>query len=1148
MTEDEALKILELTKEAKWEDIRGKTYNMFHDKMRWESDESAELDKIFFDESPEISSQFVKLYTAYEVLYETHKKQEKYTSEDTKISKIIEMAKKRNSANTEYSNALNEAKNQISGIEQDGKVERISCTEKDCKKSYIGNIDEFGKQGDNNSKYYWPHGYGTKKDENGDEYTGTIIQNKRSGLGKLTTGDGKVYTGFFKDEIIGMHVMVEGHQITYKNGDLTITDKFLIKRLKKSLENDVNVYVKKAQDMIKTFKREEETQKTKAEQDFKNAINNAKQGFPQTYGYIFDNKTESTYYGGVKTFDGEWVANGIGYKEYKKINTYKNKTEIYEIDSGTFVNGQFTFGKKTHVSTNLSYANHIYEYGFFENGKLTGWGSKDGVTLKLHGSQYMRTKKYSDSFETENVDKPFCMGYSYKIVYDGWTKGIIKDYAFLKCTATEESIATPGTEFETGTNYNLVQQIKEKMIKEVDKYEIQAIKVRELAKQTQDADIEKAKQTEEIKRQTHEKNEKEKDRLKIEEQLDVATKTKIDNANTTYKDQIEEIKKVAEVRIQKYGTFKFDNDDTYLGGIDSTNKPYGVGTLTFKNEDMYQGSFTNHNMKFGKITYKDGSVYQGVFKDGKPHGWGVLISKDYKTEKYSDSFDGKEPGKSLDEDLDAYIKQVTPKKDSTALTTTSTALTTTSTALTTSSTALVVVDTNVENLKALKGKLFGKDLFLVKEIQTNIKDDVNMVVATASTATLQANLDLETERLEKETLEKETLEKDRLENERLEKIISERTQLLLAHGQNVLLTPNNNNNDDLQPLQPFIKEQKTKLRIGESNPISSDQLSDFLSQIPHNYMAIVDNSQLSYKGSNEIVINNDKKTKTDTTEVVVVPLDPNIIQKYEDIRKSKNTGTKQLLLSSNAKSAENKIIFYQDCNYKGNAWSVEDGKQTVKDDKISSIRVPAGKQVIIFRHGDTQGLTITKDTPCLTDIKDINGKDFNDKIETVISGDGNGNGNGNGKDGKDDGKDGNGNGTGTSFSKLALISAATAAATAGLYYAYKKYNKSAKKSSDKRSETKRSETKRSETKRSEPKRSETKRSETKRSEPKRSEPKRSEPKRSEPKRSEPRRSAKKRTNKSSETKRSAKRKRRSDISNRSAKKSSATRSEMRRSA
>ena len=82
MTEDEALKILELTKEAKWEDIRDKTYNMFHDKMRWEPDESAELDKIFFDESPEISSQFVKLYTAYEVLYETHKKQEKYTSED----------------------------------------------------------------------------------------------------------------------------------------------------------------------------------------------------------------------------------------------------------------------------------------------------------------------------------------------------------------------------------------------------------------------------------------------------------------------------------------------------------------------------------------------------------------------------------------------------------------------------------------------------------------------------------------------------------------------------------------------------------------------------------------------------------------------------------------------------------------------------------------------------------------------------------------------------------------------------------------------------------------------------------------------------------------------------------------------------------
>ena len=89
-----------------------------------------------------------------------------------------------------------------------------------------------------------------------------------------------------------------------------------------------------------------------------------------------------------------------------------------------------------------------------------------------------------------------------------------------------------------------------------------------------------------------------------------------------------------------------------------------------------------------------------------------------------------------------------------------------------------------------------------------------------------------------------------------------------------------------------------------------------------------------------------------------------------------------------------------------------------------------------------------------------------------------------------------GTGTGTDFSKVALISAATAAATAGLYYAYKKYNKSAKKSSDKSSE-----------KSSEPRRSSKKRN-AKRSEPKRS-AKRSEKKRS-AKRSEPKRSEKKR--------------------------------------
>jgi hypothetical protein len=106
--------------------------------------------------------------------------------------------------------------------------------------------------------------------------------------------------------------------------------------------------------------------------------------------------------------------------------------------------------------------------------------------------------------------------------------------------------------------------------------------------------------------------------------------------------------------------------------------------------------------------------------------------------------------------------------------------------------------------------------------------------------------------------------------------------------------------------------------------------------------------------------------------------------------------------------------------------------------------------------------------------------------------------------------------TGPSFPKVALISAATAAATAGLYYAYKKYNKSEKKSSDKRSdkssdkssENMSSEKNQSENmssaKRSEKKRSEKKRSEKKRS-AKRSEKKRSEKKRSEKKRSERRR-------------------------------------------
>jgi hypothetical protein len=504
MTEDEALNILGLNKGATWEDIRVKTLTMFEEMMQgvpgtkvpWylvpvvsRQNEDA-LDKIFFDKPPESSSKFVKLYTAYELLLNTHKKEEK----DTNIKKIIDMAKKRNSANTEYSNALEIAKNLVSDIKQNDKVERISCMENfsDCsKKSYIGNIA--GNIAGLDKKYFWPHGYGTKKDENGDEYTGTIIQNKRSGLGKLTTGDGKVYTGFFKDGIIGMHVMIEGHQRTYKkNETLPIDEKFLKTKLEKSLENDVNVYVQTALDMIVKFEEDEKKQKQKAETEFKDAINNAKQNDSQNLGYIIDN--DSDYYGSVKDDDGKWIANGIGYKEYKK------DAKVHEINLGSFVNGHFTFGRKTRL---IKQDQFVFEDGFFENGNLNGWGSKSGVEMKLNSVEHAYTTKYSDSFGKKNVDEPFCMGYTYEIKNEGY-----KDYAFLKCTATEKPTETvyyhPSTEFETGTNYNLVQQIKEKMRKEVTEYVTQTMDVRDKAKKKkQDADKEAAKKTEDENRKKY---------------------------------------------------------------------------------------------------------------------------------------------------------------------------------------------------------------------------------------------------------------------------------------------------------------------------------------------------------------------------------------------------------------------------------------------------------------------------------------------------------------------------------------------------------------------------------------------------------------------------------------------------------------------
>ena len=680
------------------------------------------------------------------------------------------------------------------------------------------------------------------------------------------------------------------------------------------------------------------------------------------------------------------------------------------MSTGNFVNGKLTgFGEIKQIEGSKQNTDIVFRYlGNFENDVLHGCG------IKFDRGEYS-----------------MLIGYKTRVYFsDNFVKGVPPEEIFME---KEKNSLRP---FWRGNNYYLVKKIHEELYWE----NTQNDKVKKFFKLCEDV-VNKAKKTKENDitiANTNTQNEiKEENRKQTEKQLANEQtakfdkeKTNVNAADKTYHkiiDPLLDFKTLLDFKI--FNVITTANGE-YKGSLSNNNEPFGLGTMNFKNSDVYIGSFYQGKMNgLGQLTsYKDKSVYIGQFEDGTPKGFGVLIINDKKY--YSDSFNGREEyGPQLEVPTIKFDQKLLPKQQGNSLVLPIEQGN--SMVPIEQGNSLVSAELHGQPLVTDNKDLFGKNVYLVVQIRSNIEKDVNSVLEKAKII-IESAVETKNNQLQAQ----------------------ETTRLELEEENTAKLTK-------------YIKDFTTQL--GDLQKLANDRL-------------VKPDEAINLPGLEEKI--------------------ESIKQTIHFLKTNNNKAKKQLLLSSNAKSAENKIIFYQDCNYEGNAWSVEDGTQTVKDDKISSIRVPDGKQVIIFRQDDTQGLTITKDTPCLADIKDNNGKDYNDKIEIVISG-----------------KSEN---SGTSFSKVALISAATAAATAGLYYAYKKYNKSAKKSSDKRSETKRSKTKRSETKRSEPRRSAKKRTN----------------KSSETKSSETKSSDKSSETKHSEKKRSAKRKRRNDISNRSAKKSS----------
>ena len=59
-------------------------------------------------------------------------------------------------------------------------------------------------------------------------------------------------------------------------------------------------------------------------------------------------------------------------------------------------------------------------------------------------------------------------------------------------------------------------------------------------------------------------------------------------------------------------------------------RPHGIVRLITNMGNIYEGLVTNDKFGqgFGRFIYRSGDVHYGWFKDGKPHGNGILIKLD----------------------------------------------------------------------------------------------------------------------------------------------------------------------------------------------------------------------------------------------------------------------------------------------------------------------------------------------------------------------------------------------------------------------------------------------------------------------------------------------------------------------------------------
>ncbi len=877
MTKDEALKILQLDETATWTQIKTKYRELalqYHpDKVKGKEAEFVELANAYIFLVPLYKDKAAQ--TKVPKTLEIGSQQE--NEEFSEIKGFLDLSSSIEEANTFYNKAKEKAL---------AKFKKI-----DLQNTFVGSIGQFAHllnngyskvkyEGDciySNSGVYGkeedlqPHGYGTRTD--GDTiYEGTFFKGRICGLAKITyTKEDRSVLAFFEDDTRKQCVYINNpHERIFQLDDScyscitkqssrntnnyyrapkTSMDNLIknFEAFERNIENDVNEVVEKAQQQTKLAIQKSDDNKIDAKNKYEKAITEATGVGTDKLGYIHDSAETYHYYGNTTiNKHGTEIPHGLGVKTYIKKGDYDHEYV------GTFKDGDFTgLGYKTYYGDKY--------YGIFVKGDLHGMGSK--IQFHVWYSDNAYTYYYTDFSKYHDNKKNVPIGYAFKTGYPLEGRPI---------TYYSRSY---------GDDYLLADYIRINIKNDVNTVCESARKIAKLAKTKEENDIEKMKIN-----QNQAILDIEKKKNKVDAQTE--SKRKYDEfkqnskgADDKYKTKFNE--KIP--KVQLHGTFNL-GDYKYQGGVDNGKSPYGYGTLTFKNNDVYQGSFKNGEMEFGKLTYNDKSVYQGFFKGGKPHGWGVLTSSDGKTEYYSDSFEGKPPDKNLNEKLTNIFNLLSY------------------TDVSQDSQKVQEVQEVLEYLKTLKGMLFGNDIYLVIEIQRNIKNDVINVVEKATTETKNAEDKRIIDENNAEHLKKKNLENDRLEDERLETIDREQKKILINYLKTYILKPNNDVNVELLPLEHeknkdvnnhiIVDENSkdSKGKVGQLkdgvNTLKIKPSSETTLEIQAGYMAIVNKNQLIYKGSTtKNIVIDDKKAGNNTieVEVVVMPFNDEMVKKFQKI-------------------------------------------------------------------------------------------------------------------------------------------------------------------------------------------------------------------------------------------------------------------------